>query len=102
MKHLEEQKATLFLLSIYKKAWKDKLFLHSLVKEPIKTLNDFTGEKGVLPIGKKLVVEDQTNPNQIFLNIPAKPVNYYSSELKEEELDKITGAFKSYTNFLLM
>ena len=98
MEHTELQKAHFFLGSIYKKAWQDKTFLKNLVSNPIETLNNFTKRKGKLPNGKVLVVEDQTNPNHIFLNIPAKPANYRSEKLDEEQLNNITGAFFSSSN----
>ncbi len=92
MEDSEQLKADLFLINIYKKAWKDKFFLKNLVKNPIETLNKFTGKNGKLPTGKVLVVEDQTNPNHIYLNIPAKPVNYSDKQLDEQQLDRVTGA----------
>ncbi|MEM6718293.1 MAG: TOMM propeptide domain-containing protein [Bacteroidota bacterium] len=92
MEFTEQQKADFFLKSIYKKAWKDKTFLRKLVKNPIQTLNSFTGKKGALPTGKVLIVEDQTNPNHIYLNLPAKPVNTTDVELSDEHLDHVSGA----------
>jgi len=92
MEHARQHKADFFLKSIYKKAWTDKTFLRKLVKNPIQTLNSFTGKKGTLPSGKVLIVEDQTNPDHIYLNIPAKPVNADDAELNEDQLDTITGA----------
>jgi hypothetical protein len=92
MKHSEQHIADFFLTSIYKKAWKDKSFLKKLVKNPMETLDDFTGKKGKLPNGKSIVVEDQTNPNHVYLNIPPKPANYIDIELNEAQLDHVTGA----------
>lgn len=92
MEHLEQQKADFFLKSIYKKAWKDKTFLRKLVKHPIQTLNSFTGKKGTLPTGKVLIVEDQTNPDHIYLNIPVKPIHAYDIELNDDQLDTVSGA----------
>ncbi len=92
MKYTEQQKAQFFLTSIYKKAWEDKTFLKNLIHNPIRTLNNFTGKKGKLPFGKVLIVEDQTNPNHIYLNLPAKPSNYSDIELNETQLDEVSGA----------
>ncbi len=97
MKHSEQQKMNFFLTSIYKKAWKDKTFLKNLVKDPIETLDNFTGRKGRLPIGKVLVIEDQTNPDHIYLNIPPKPANYNDRELSEKQLDHVAGAADSFS-----
>jgi hypothetical protein len=98
MEDSEQLKADLFLINIYKKAWKDQFFLKCLVKNPIETLDKFTGKKGKLPKGKVLVVEDQTNPNHIYLNIPAKPVNYKDQVLDEHQLDHVTGASSNSLN----
>lgn len=92
MEHARQHKADFFLKSIYKKAWTDKSFLRKLVKNPIQTLNSFTGKKGALPNGKVLIVEDQTNPDHIYLNIPVKPMNSDNTELNEDQLDTVTGA----------
>lgn len=96
MEQKEKQKADFFLKSIYKKAWKDKKFLKNLVKNPIKTLNHFTGKEGMVPSDKVLIVEDQTNPNHIYLNIPVKPT-HYEEELSDQQLDKVTGALGRVT-----
>lgn len=98
MKHSEEQKAKFFLTSIYKKAWEDKQFLKELTKDPMTTLNKFTRRTGKLPDGKKLVVEDQTNPNHIYLNIPANPVASNDLELNESHLDQLSGGSKKFSS----
>ncbi|WP_162819786.1 hypothetical protein [Kordia sp. SMS9] len=66
--------------------------MRKLVKNPIQTLNSFTGKNGALPNGKVLIVEDQTNPDHIYLNIPAKPVHTDDTDLNEDQLDTVTGA----------
>jgi hypothetical protein len=91
MNYSEEQKAKFFLNSIYKKAWEDQQFLKELVENPMAALNKFTKRTGKLPVGKKLVVEDQTNSNHIYLNIPANPANRSNRELNESQLDQVTG-----------
>ncbi|KAB8155126.1 TOMM propeptide domain-containing protein [Kordia sp. TARA_039_SRF] len=93
----EQQKAQYFLTSIYKKAWEDSVFKKNLIKKPLETLNKFTGKEGNVPEGKILVVEDQTNPNHIYLNIPAKPNNYGNTELSDNQLEDISGASGSTT-----
>ncbi len=89
----EQQKAQEFLASIYTKALGDKEFKQSLISNPIETLNTFTGKVANFPKDKKVLVQDQTNPNHIYLNIPAKP-NLEDMELNEEQLEMVTGGEK--------
>lgn len=98
MEITEQQKAQYFLTSIYQKAWRDSVFKKNLIKNPLQTLNKFTGKEGEIPDGKVLVVEDQTNPNHIYLNIPAKPNNYQNTELSDTQLENISGAASSTTS----
>ena len=90
MKLKEQQKAQEFLSSIYSKAWKDKTFKKSLITDPIETLNKFTGKVANLPKDKTVIVEDQTNLNHIYINIPTKP-NLEDMELSEEQLEIVAG-----------
>ena len=98
MEQTEEQKANSFLTSIYQRAWNDNLFLKELVKDPIAALNKFTGLRGKLPAGRVLIVEDQTNPNHIYLNIPTKPKPRDNQELNESQLDQISGATNMFSS----
>lgn len=81
------------LKKIYKKivvkAWEDEDFKNELIANPLKTLNQFT--KRELDFGgKNLKVEDQTDNNTIYLNIPPK-MDFENIELSEEQLEKIAG-----------
>lgn len=86
----QHQKAQLFLASIYKKAWKDEDFKKDLINNPIETLNKFTGKIANFPEDKKVEVQDQTNPNHVYLNIPVKP-SMDDIELTEEQLEEVAG-----------
>lgn len=86
----QKQKGHEFLHSIYTKAWHNETFKQALVDNPIETLNTFTGKNANIPAGRKLLVEDQTNPNHIYLNIPIKP-NFSDTELTEEQLEIVAG-----------
>ncbi len=91
MKHTkEQQKAQEFLFKIYSKAWADENFKRELIANPIETLNRFTGKAANFPNNKKLSVQDQTNNNHIYINIPAKP-NLEDIELNEKQLEAIAG-----------
>jgi len=86
----QQQKAQEFLSSIYTKAWEDKTFKQELVDNPIEALNKFTGKVANFPEDKQVVVQDQTNPNNIYINIPVKP-NLDDVELSEEQLEAVAG-----------
>ncbi len=86
----QQQKAQEFLSSIYAKVWGDDDFKQNLIRNPIETLNKFTGKKAIISADKIVVVEDQTNPNHIYLNIPAKP-NMEDVELTEAQLEIVAG-----------
>jgi hypothetical protein len=86
----QQQKANEFLASIYKKAWEDEDFKRDLVNNPIETLNKFTGKKANISIDKNVIIEDQTNPNHVYLNIPAKP-SLEDVELTEDQLEMVSG-----------
>ena len=90
----QQQKAQEFLYKVYKKTWEDTKFKDNLISNPIETLNEFTGKKADLPKDKTIVVVDQTNPNHIYINIPAKP-NVKDVELNENQLEMITGGADS-------
>lgn len=74
---------------IIDKAWEDENFKNELIVHPLKTLNQFT--KRELDFGgKNLIIEDQTDCNTIYLNIPPK-MDFENIELSEEQLEKIAG-----------
>ena len=95
MKLTEQQKAQKFLMSIYSKAWQNNEFKQSLISNPIETLNKLTGKTANLPKNKTVIVEDQTNSNLIYINIPAKP-SLEDIELNEERLDTVAGGVKEF------
>ncbi len=86
----KQKKAQEFLQTIITEAWRNETFKQELINSPVETLNVFTGKTANFPKDKKLVIVDQTNPNYIYLNIPAKP-NLDDMELNEEQLEAIAG-----------
>jgi hypothetical protein len=97
----QQQKAQEFLVKIYTEAWRDESFKKSLINYPIETLNKFTRKIANLPKDKVLIVEDQSNPNHIYINIPAKP-NFEDMELNDKQLEAVAGGyFYSVTLYLL-
>lgn len=71
------------------KAWEDESFKKELIANPLETLNQFTNSKLDFG-GKNIQIEDQTDRNIIYLNIPPK-MDFENVELSEEQLEKIAG-----------
>jgi hypothetical protein len=86
----KEKEGQEFLLSIYRKFWEDADFRVEFKEDPIKALNKFTGIEAKLPEDKMVVVEDQTNPNHVYLNIPPQP-NIDDIELNDDQLEMVAG-----------
>ncbi|WP_299674857.1 hypothetical protein [uncultured Dokdonia sp.] len=79
-----------FLNDVFNKCYNDSNFKESLVNNPEKTLENYIGKELELPKNTQIKVEDQTNENVVFLNIPRK-VEVTDLELTEEELESISG-----------
>ncbi|PJJ08109.1 putative ribosomally synthesized peptide [Flavobacterium sp. 1] len=75
---------------IISKAWEDANFRKSLIADPMKAIENLTGAKIVLPEGKTLVINDQTDKSKVFVNIPSEP-NIEDVELTESQLEIIAG-----------
>jgi hypothetical protein len=75
---------------IVSKAWEDIDFRKSLVTDPITAIENLTGVKIILPEGKTLVVNDQTDKSKVYMNIPSKP-DIEDIELTEQQLEIIAG-----------
>ena len=85
-----QEDAQRVLGTVYKKCWEDKSFREELIASPEQTLEKFTGNKMNVPQGVKLVVNDQTNPSYIHINIPPKP-NYNDMTLTDVQLEAVAG-----------
>jgi len=78
-----------FQQTIIEAAWSSSSFKKELIESPIPTLEKVTGEK--FPVDKiNVVVEDQSDINCIYLNIPFRNTND-SKELSADDLDEIVG-----------
>jgi hypothetical protein len=75
---------------IISKAWEDINFRKSLIDNPITAIESLTGAKIVLPEGKTLVFNDQTDKSKVYVNIPSEP-DIEDIELTEEQLEIIAG-----------
>ncbi len=75
---------------IIQKAWEDSQFKQELMENPATAIEKLTGQKIQLPAGKTLVVKDQTDEANIYINIPAKS-NFEDVELNENQLEAVSG-----------
>ncbi len=89
---LEKRNENIEILnSIYKECWENKDFIDDLKNNPIQSIKDNLGISISLQNEKKTIeVSDQTDPNIIFLNIPAK-LETDDIELTNEELELVSG-----------
>lgn len=87
---MELSKEQKLLSTILNEVWGNEAFKSDLLTNPVKAIERLTGQEIKLPEGKTLVVNDQSNPSIVYLNIPAKP-DIEDMELDEEQLDIISG-----------
>lgn len=85
-----EQRKQEVIEVIISKAWEDINFRKELIADPVKAIEKLTGAKVVLPEGKSLVINDQTDKSKIYVNIPAEP-EIENMELTEEQLEAVAG-----------
>lgn len=85
-----EQRKQEVIEAIVSKAWEDTGFRKELLADPVRTIEKLTGVKVVLPEGKSLVITDQTDKSNIYVNIPAEP-EVENMELTEEQLEAVAG-----------
>ncbi|MEW7281269.1 NHLP leader peptide family RiPP precursor [Aquimarina sp. 2201CG1-2-11] len=89
MEHTTAQKkAQEFLNSLITKAWEDAEFKKRLMANPKEEIQKITGKE--ISIDKEVLVTDQTNPDHIYINIPAKP-NLEDVELTDDQLEAVSG-----------
>ncbi len=86
MEFTQEQK---LYAEIVQKAWEDAEFKKELMANPSEAIEKLTGKKINLPEGKTLVVRDQTDDSNVYINIPAKPK--MDMELDENQLEMVAG-----------
>ena len=86
---LEKQKSGLELVNkLIEKSYESSSFKNELLNSPYTAIESVYGS----PISKKMniVVEDQSNSDFIYLNIPVKP-NLETMELSDEQLEMVSG-----------
>ena len=74
---------------IVTRAWEDVNFKNELLSKPLETVEKIN-KYGLNFEDKKIIVEDQSDSNKIYLNIPQK-IDFENLELSEEQLEKVAG-----------
>ena len=75
---------------IFMKCWENNEFKNNFIDHPVRVLEKENGKSLLLADNKnKVIVEDQTDPNIIYLNIPAK--EELDFEMTEDELQMVSG-----------
>lgn len=87
---MEQNREEEVLRLVISKAWEDVNFRKSLIADPVKAIENLTGAKIVLPEGKTLVINDQTDKSKVYVNIPSEP-SIEDMELTEDQLETIAG-----------
>lgn len=77
---------------VVQKCWEDADFKKRLIDNPISTLEELMGKSLNIPDGKTLVVRDQTDDSNVYINIP--PI-INQEELTKEQLKDSTGGRNS-------
>ncbi len=76
--------------TIFQRCWEDNEFKATFISSPIEVLEKENGKSLLLPKNKnRVIVEDQTDPNIIYLNIPAN--EELDFEMTQEELEMVSG-----------
>lgn len=81
------------LNTIIQKSWDNQEFKNQLINNPEKTIikeigNDNKKDDNLFLENQKIIVEDQTDVNIIYLNIPR---NINDLELTDEQLENVSG-----------
>ena len=87
---IEHIKGQELLNILIKKSWEDNNFKERLKNNPTEVIKEVTGKEVSLVNNNSIVVEDQTDTNTIFLNIP-RPMNSDNMELTDEQLELVSG-----------
>ena len=84
------------LQTVVNKAWDDAQFKSKLIANPKSAIQSATGLS--VPADVKIVVNDQTNEETVYLNIPPKP-DYDNMELTDEQMEQVAGGEVVLTTF---
>ena len=74
MELTQAQKAAQEMLNtVISKCWESDEFKQNLINHPVRTIEKVTGNPVNLADGVQIIVNDQTNTDYAYFNIPAKP-----------------------------
>lgn len=76
------------------KAWESPEFKKELTANPVNAIEKLTGKKMNLPVGKTLMVKDQSDESTVYINIPSQPKSTSDVELNEEQLELVAGGVR--------
>ncbi|WP_433626262.1 hypothetical protein [Chryseobacterium cucumeris] len=80
----EQKRGQEAFFRIISEAWENEDFKKYLIENPEEALEKFFGKK--TPMGKKIKVTDQSDPDYLYINIPVKPQRMNKEEdLKSNE-----------------
>jgi hypothetical protein len=86
----QQEKGKQLHQELVQKAWESATFKEQLINNPEATIAEITGVKSKTTNDIKIVIEDQTDANIIYLNIPQK-LDLDNLELTEEQLELVAG-----------
>jgi len=95
------KKSNEVLQTLIRKSWESATFKEQLISNPAATIEEVKGKPVSSKFGK-IVVEDQTDSNIIYLNIPRKLESIDDFELTEEQLELVSGGDISTTDLVLV
>ena len=79
-----------YFQAVFTKVWDDPSYKERLISNPEKTIEETTGESLPVPEDVQFVVNDQTDPSVIYINIPPK-FELKDFELTDEQLELVAG-----------
>ncbi|MDR6461307.1 hypothetical protein J2786_004461 [Chryseobacterium vietnamense] len=97
----EQKKGQEAFFRIISEAWENEDFKKYLIEHPEEALEKFFGKK--TPMGKKIKVTDQSDPDYLYINIPVKPQRMNKEEeikSTEESNNRVITDYKGLYNSL--
>ena len=86
----QQQKGQEILNTIIRKSWEDEAFKQKLISDPRAIIAIETGNPLDAESKTQFIVEDQTNTDFVYLNIPRK-IDLNELELTDEQLEMVAG-----------
>jgi hypothetical protein len=86
--NIERHQGEELMKTLAQKAWENSAFKEQLIKDPVTTIQEFTGKHFEIPENQKFIVVDQTDESTVYFNIPKDPNNM---QLTETQLEIVAG-----------